>query len=1313
MSQPPQQAPQYLNGLIDRLYRAINIKFKNNLYNAFETIWPDPRTGFNGNLFLPLSTSFQLQTIQYAWKDFYDKNRLNQLIQGVSITVDVDNIIGEAIQNRMQTTQQITPRPYQHQAETIAWALHALNNLREWLHSNTPRNVSLTKPFDVLALLAPTASGKTEVLETVAIQLALDGKDAGFNTTKVIMIYPMREFMKDHFIRFIRDLAYIKTQNNIDITIGILNQDTPHVHDSHNKIGEYLQNFFPTVRSGQSIKLVCPICGSDLKYRKGGGNNIKVWCNGGHDFTFIRLTREAIRQEPPDILLITPDMLNIITRTPDHDKVFGINARGFPLLIIMDEPHLYSGVFGTNVSLLIRDLRKLVETAAKTNFNVTYTPLILVTSATIPNADVFLSKLFVVEPSRIKIIQVQQQQQLQFSNKGLIALLPTVGWGLSNASIELIPVIAALLPPDKRKILVFVDSVERANRLVYQIEDYISRYSGFWQEYDVCNNVGKIFDPSVCSNGVPDYHFIKVASLSAKMQPGVRDEIARKFRAGDINVLIATSALEVGVDIGDVDIAILIGLPPTPINFEQRVGRVGRRGQPSLVVVLGNEVSGVDAYYLSDLNRLINYVRSARTYEIPINPANPYAIRAYIGNFATSLTWRLYPFQALSTPINVQIQKIIDEYIDMTIDKPINIFSSSMPKQLSLIAQYLQANGSALKQQLRSFPQALTKYCSGKQCEIPSFSYKARETAWKAISSSWSRILSRNFGLLEVKTPLDDIRSLGIQVDLAFKVTDRSSIRLKDDAILSILTYSIRELPPASSASSFEGELAPTSRLRGVVTLKPIRLPNGKIAVVPFETVGGKFVSLALRISYICLPQQISNFVSHVSDNVRTLESIVDILQYVGSLIGSLGYKKLILRETIRMLNEAFSIYLNNLNQKLQGGNFNCIDDLKVVKPEQWRFRLPEPSYFIDNNNKLMYVRKFKSRKIFANLKQPLFFYYEILINRYPPFVNKIRIPPSISKAIGPVVGVHYDIANKDLIISTQQGAKLSYINDIRKAQGSIGVANVIITYPLVIPILIDEGNTIQALRGNGITVELKTVKILYANIGYTVGSNVVRVRYPKFVDGKNDPTIIGEVLDTYAVKITIDWTQWFGSLNQSLHQALIGEISQDLMNIGVKSVSRWDKVFAVTVSHSLAHILLNYHPIYTGGERKDVGELLVVKDDQSSGGALKTEIYLFDTVNGGNGVSELLYNYLINPNPNTNILNAALTVMLQRHIRSRGFERFYGEPGDVILGVWPRCIYGNLALSRLWLLRFLAAHSGVDLSVWVNSGSPVPFSFP
>jgi len=1318
VSQSSQQAAQYLDNLIGKLYQALRIKFSD-ILDAFDTVLPDPGVGFNGHYFIPLPTGVKQQTIRYTWQDFYRKDVLNQLVPGTNITVDTDDIVGKAIHDRIRTTQQgITPKPYQHQVETIALALHALNNLREWLHSNTPQNVSLTKPFDILALLAPTASGKTEVLETVAIQLALDGKAADFKATKVIMIYPMREFMKDHFIRFIRDLAYIKAQaqKNINVTIGILNEDTPHVNDPRKKIENYLQIFFPTVQSGLSIKLVCPICGSDLKWREGGGDNIKVQCTGGHDFTFIKFTREAIMQEPPDILLITPDMLNYVIRFKTHNKVFGINSRGFPLLIVMDEPHLYSGVFGTNVSLLMRDLRKLITTVAKENFKVEYTPLILVTSATIPNAKVFLSKLFVTEPSKIEIVQLMQQAQLQLSSKGLITLLPRVktaddrSWGLRNASIELIPIIAALLPKDKRKILVFVDSVERAGQLVYQIKDYISRDSGFWHEYNVCGHVGSIFDPSVCINGRPDYNFIEIKTLSAKIPPDVRNEIARKFIRGDVNVLIATSAVEVGVDVGDVDIAMLIGLPPTPINFDQRVGRVGRRGQPSLVIVLGNEESGVDVYYLSDQNRLINYIRSSRTYEIPINPANPYAIRAYIGNFITSLTWNISSFY-IQTP-SINIQNRIDEYAKVTIDDPVNIFLQVLQyPQLVLIAKYLQSNGSILKAQLNSFAKAIVKRAigtSGRKIKILDFRYS---DAWNQISASWSDILSRNFGLLEVKTPLKNIRSLGTDVDLVFRVANRMSFKLKDDIISSILTYSISKLPALDISSGiFEGELRFTPLLlRGVVTLKPVRFPNKGITEIPFEVTGGSFIPFIPPTGNKPLNQKLSDLAVHLNNTIRTLDDILSVSDYVKAILGSLEFKRLIFGKVTIKLRKALNNYLNNVLQNVindynSGKPIESREELKIVKPRKWIFRILEPLCFIDNSDKLVCIQD-AGRVKHENVKKYLF-YYEVETSEQTPFVNKIFIRRPVSS----VDRVYYDINHKDLTILSKQQGNISYINDIRHSQGSIEVANQVITYPLVTSILIDEGGTIaQSIGKSNVEVALKTIKLLYANVGYTVRTPISRM-YPKFVDGINKPAIIGDELETYAVKITINWTQWFEDLrkvNMKLYDALISEVEQDLVNLGVKNVPAINKVFAITAAHSLTHILLNFHPIYTGGERKDLGELLVIKDES---GMLKTEIYLFDTVHGGNGVSELLYNYL------RDILNDALAVMLQRHIKSGRFDRFYGEPGDVVLGIWPRCNYGNLALSRLWLLRFLAAHNGVDLGDWeriASSGGQVPFSFP
>lgn len=55
-------------------------------------------------------------------------------------------------------------------------------------------------------------------------------------------------------------------------------------------------------------------------------------------------------------------------------------------------------------------------------------------------------------------------------------------------------------------------------------------------------------------------------------------EIAeKKFKNGEINVIVATSTLELGIDIGDLDFILMRNVPPTPANYDQRVGRAGRR----------------------------------------------------------------------------------------------------------------------------------------------------------------------------------------------------------------------------------------------------------------------------------------------------------------------------------------------------------------------------------------------------------------------------------------------------------------------------------------------------------------------------------------------------------------------------------------------------------------------------------------------------------------------------------------------------------------------------------------------------------------
>lgn len=69
------------------------------------------------------------------------------------------------------------------------------------------------------------------------------------------------------------------------------------------------------------------------------------------------------------------------------------------------------------------------------------------------------------------------------------------------------------------------------------------------------------------------------AEHSAQQSHDLLDEYVQAFRAGNINVLHCSTTMEMGVDIGDLDIVLMDTIPPTAANYLQRVGRAGRSGQ--------------------------------------------------------------------------------------------------------------------------------------------------------------------------------------------------------------------------------------------------------------------------------------------------------------------------------------------------------------------------------------------------------------------------------------------------------------------------------------------------------------------------------------------------------------------------------------------------------------------------------------------------------------------------------------------------------------------------------------------------------------
>jgi DEAD/DEAH box helicase domain-containing protein len=77
--------------------------------------------------------------------------------------------------------------------------------------------------------------------------------------------------------------------------------------------------------------------------------------------------------------------------------------------------------------------------------------------------------------------------------------------------------------------------------------------------------------------------------------PDLRREIESGLKDGGVKVVVSTNALELGIDVGRLDVAVLVGYPGTQASFWQRVGRVGRRGRTSLALLIAR-ADPVDQY---------------------------------------------------------------------------------------------------------------------------------------------------------------------------------------------------------------------------------------------------------------------------------------------------------------------------------------------------------------------------------------------------------------------------------------------------------------------------------------------------------------------------------------------------------------------------------------------------------------------------------------------------------------------------------------------------------------------------------------------
>jgi DEAD/DEAH box helicase domain-containing protein len=134
--------------------------------------------------------------------------------------------------------------------------------------------------------------------------------------------------------------------------------------------------------------------------------------------------------------------------------------------------------------------------------------------------------------------------------------------------------------------------------------------------------------PSLSTSG-PCARCRRCGAISAPTGPGFlpeeRREIEARLASGKMRGVISTSALEMGIDIGGLDVCILVGYPGTMVTALQRMGRVGRQDRDSLVVLVA-QPDALDQYFMKHPQEFFGRPMETAV----VDPDNPVVVKAHL-----------------------------------------------------------------------------------------------------------------------------------------------------------------------------------------------------------------------------------------------------------------------------------------------------------------------------------------------------------------------------------------------------------------------------------------------------------------------------------------------------------------------------------------------------------------------------------------------------------------------------------------------------------------------------------------------------------
>jgi DEAD/DEAH box helicase domain-containing protein len=283
--------------------------------------------------------------------------------------------------------------------------------------------------------------------------------------------------------------------------------------------------------------------------------------------------RRKIRRDPPNVVMTNPEMLHLAL-LPYHNK-WGAFFRRLKLIVI-DEVHTYKGLLGCHMAQVLRRLMRICRFYGPR-------PTFVLSSATIANPGYLAEQL-----TGLRFRSIEESGAPQ---GGRHSVLMNPCDGPAQTAILLLKAAMAR----KLRTIVYTQSRKLAELLTLWVQQRAGRFAE------------------------------KISVYRAGLLQEQRRRIEADLRCGKLLAVVSTSALELGIDIGDLDLCLLVGYPGSIMAARQRGGRVGRKGQDCAVILLAGQ-DGLDQYFIANPHRFFQ----GRPETAVVNPNNDVVLAAHL-----------------------------------------------------------------------------------------------------------------------------------------------------------------------------------------------------------------------------------------------------------------------------------------------------------------------------------------------------------------------------------------------------------------------------------------------------------------------------------------------------------------------------------------------------------------------------------------------------------------------------------------------------------------------------------------------------------